>query len=89
MLTLNIDLGSETETRLRDFATQSGLSVDEAVRNAVAYFYTHIAENDSCPPECAGEPHPDTLESIAQIERGEGKEFNNFSELMADLNAED
>jgi DNA-damage-inducible protein J len=34
-------------------------------------------------------PNAETLEAMAELDRGEGKSFNTVEELMADLNADD
>lgn len=34
-------------------------------------------------------PNEETLEAMAELDRGEAKRFNSVDELMADLNAED
>jgi DNA-damage-inducible protein J len=34
-------------------------------------------------------PNAETLEAMAELDRGEGKSFNTVAELMADLDADD
>ncbi|MDI9349624.1 MAG: hypothetical protein QM537_06445 [Candidatus Symbiobacter sp.] len=90
MMTVNIDLGADIETRLAEFALAQEISIADAIKEAVIRMTEAVPNpdqinGDDCPPECRGEPSLALQESFAAYERGEFTRFNTVAELMADL----
>jgi DNA-damage-inducible protein J len=63
---------------------EMGLSVSDAIR----LLLVRVAAEKALPFEVKV-PNAETLAAMAELERGEGAQFENVAELMADLNAED
>ena len=63
---------------------EMGLTVSEAVEMLLR----RVARDKKLPFE-ARRPNAETLEAIAELDRGGGKRFDTVEELMADLNAGD
>jgi DNA-damage-inducible protein J len=60
-----------------------GLSISDAIR----LLLVRVAAEKILPFEVEA-PNAETRAAIAELERGEGKSFDNVADLMADLNAE-
>jgi DNA-damage-inducible protein J len=63
---------------------EMGLSVSDAIR----LLLVRVAAEKALPFEVKV-PNAETLAAMAELERGEGAQFENVADLMADLNAED
>lgn len=63
---------------------QMGMTVSDAVRLLLG----RVAR-DKALPFPAWEPNAETLEAIAELDRGEGKKFDTIEAMFADLHADD
>lgn len=76
----------DDRTRAEASAVLAGIGM--TVSEAVALMLRRVAR-DKALPFPAWEPNTETLEAMAELDRGEGKKFDTIEELMADLHAED
>ena len=75
---------SETKEEAAKVLGEMGLSVSDAIRLLLA----HVAAEKALPDELST-PNAESLEALAELERGEGQVFASLEEFLADLNARD
>ncbi len=63
---------------------ESGLTLSDAFRRLVI----RTVKEKHVPLDLLS-PNAETLEAMAELDRGEGKSFHSVEDLMADLNADD
>ena len=63
---------------------QMGMTVSDAVREML-----RLVARDKALPFEAWEPNVETIEAIAELDRGEGKKLETIEAMLADLHADD
>ncbi|MDI9348590.1 MAG: hypothetical protein QM537_01150 [Candidatus Symbiobacter sp.] len=88
MTALTIELGWETETRLAELVKNTGKTVNETIAQAINRLCDQSDAQIYLPGQ-PGVPNAATLESFAQMERGEFTVSHSVEEFLAQLNADD
>lgn len=79
------EVDSETLSRATEVLARAQTNLDETFGQMLEY----IVSSDAAPCFECGEPNAETLEAMAQAERGELTSTGSIAELFAKLNAED
>ena len=77
-------IDGRTKKRAAKVLAEMGLSVSDAIR----LMLVRVAAEKALPFDVKI-PNEESLEAIAELERGEGKVFETVEEFLADLNARD
>jgi DNA-damage-inducible protein J len=85
---MNVVVRASIDEKTKRKASKALASMGLSVSDAIRLLLTRVAVDEVLPTGLR-EPNEESLEALAELDRGEGQTFATVEEFLADLNARD